>query len=61
MCGDVILFGTSYAILPVHTPHTIHHTQVGALYDICEQPEDAAQAYARARDLGLKDAFFHPQ
>eukprot|EP01031_Cornospumella_fuschlensis_P025327 gene25328-30583_t len=34
---------------------------VGALYDICEQPEDAAQAYARARDLGLKDAFFQAQ
>lgn len=30
---------------------------VGALYDMCDQPEDAQQAYMKARENGLADRF----
>lgn len=30
---------------------------VGALYDMCDQPEDAQQAYVKARENGLADRF----
>eukprot|EP01036_Dinobryon_divergens_P025223 gene25221-33749_t len=30
---------------------------VGALYDMCEQPEDAQQAYLKAKENGLADRF----
>lgn len=30
---------------------------VGALYDMCDQPEDAQQAYMKAREYGLADRF----
>ena len=30
---------------------------VGALYDMCDQPDDAQQAYSKARDNGLADRF----
>jgi len=30
---------------------------VGALYDMCDQPEDAQQAYIKARENGLADRF----
>ena len=30
---------------------------VGALYDMCDQPEDAQQAYAKAKEHGLADRF----
>ena len=30
---------------------------VGALYDMCDQPEDAQQAYLKARENGLADRF----
>jgi tetratricopeptide (TPR) repeat protein len=30
---------------------------VGALYDMCDQPDDAQQAYSKARENGLADRF----
>lgn len=30
---------------------------VGALYDMCDQPEDAQQAYMKARENGLADRY----
>jgi tetratricopeptide (TPR) repeat protein len=30
---------------------------VGALYDMCDQPEDAQQAYVKAKENGLADRF----